>query len=607
MTLPFASGWLRVFPVLGLLHLGACANLPPSTASEAPERSPQAGEAPLGVGERSLAEAEAAFNRGDLTTAQRRLLELPDRSLSPLLLPRYQLLDARVAAAEGQPQEVLRRLPLAGLDARINASAEALRAEALEALGDPVAAARAWVERRRWLGSPEEQLANDARLWEGLVRAAPGPTEVARAALMGADVEGWVSLAAQARGGTPAQVADWHARFPGHPALAQREAQRLASPGWRGTGGQPLAEGDWALLLPLSGPLAATGKAIRDGWIAAYLAQGGQGGVRFFDTAGNPETALRAYQQAVQEGVRLVIGPLRKEEISALVQSTQLPVPVVALNQLDAVGGMPIYNLLQLSLSPEDEARAVAEHAVSEGLRSAIVLLPEGEWGTRVDAAFRERLQALGGVVLDSARYAPRTDDYSPLIKGLLRVADSEARYRRLSGILGARPEFEPRRRSDVDFIFFAGRPTEGRQIWSQFRFHRAQDLPAYATAMIYDERSTPGPDLAGSRFCDMEWLLDPQYQGALRERVAAFQSQQQQPRLFALGVDALRLATAVARGQVLEGEAVPGLTGELWIGPDGVVERRLACARFTLNGIERLPRHTWESPPPIPEGPRRW
>jgi outer membrane PBP1 activator LpoA protein len=607
MTLPPACRLSRALPLFGAFLLGACASLPPPSPSNDRQRRADAEALAASPAQRALEDAERAFNGGDLDAARRHLAALPDRSLPLELLPRYQLLDARIAAAEGRPQEVLRRLPLAGLEAGTNAAAEALRAEALQTLGDPVAAVRAWVERRRWLEDSDAELDNDRRLWEGLIRAAPGPAEVARAALMGPEVEGWVSLAAQARGGTPAELADWTARFPGHPALAQWQALRDAAPSWRGAGGQPLEAGDWALLLPLSGPLAATGAAIRDGWIAAYLKDGARGGVRFLDTGGRPEGALSAYRQAVQEGVRLVVGPLRKEEIAALVQSAQLPVPVVALNQIDLPAGAPVLNLLQLGLSPEDEARAAAEHAVAEGLRSALLLLPEGDWGQRVEAAFRERLEALGGVVLDSAHYAPRTDDYSEAIKRLLRVGDSEARHRRLSGILGARPVFEPRRRGDVDFIFYAGRPTEGRQIWSQFRFHRAQDLPAYATAMVYDERATPGPDLAGSRFCDMGWLLDPQQHGELRRSAAAFESQQRQPRLFALGVDAYTLAAAVARGQAVDGDALAGLTGELWVGPDGVVRRRLDCARFTTTGIDLLPRYTWESRPPEPEDSRRW
>lgn len=600
MTLPPAGRFARLIPLIGAVLLSACASLGPSAdggSSATPATSPA---------QQALIEAEAALNRGDLGAARQGLASVPDGGLPPDLVPRYQLIDARIAAAEGRPETVLQRLPLAGLDAAINAAAEALRAEALQALGDPVSATRAWVERRRWLEDAERLTDNDRRLWDGLQAAATlGPAEVARAALMGAEVEGWVSLAAQARGGAPAELADWTARFPGHPALPQWEALRAAAPSWRGAGGQPLPAGDWALLLPLSGPLAAPGAAIRDGWMAAYVSEGLRGGVRFIDTAGSPEGALRAYQQAVQDGVRLVVGPLRKEEVAALVQSAQLPVPVIALNQLDLPDGAAVLNLLQLSLSPEDEARAVAEHAVAEGLRSALLLLPEGDWGQRVEAAFRERLEALGGVVLDSARYAPRTDDYSTAIKGLLRVGESEARHRRLSGILGVRPVFEPRRRSDVDFIFFAGRPTEGRQIWSQFRFHRAQDLPAYATAMVYDERATPGPDLAGSRFCDMDWLLDPQRHVDLRRSAAAFESQQRQPRLFALGVDAFRLAAAVASGQAVDGNALPGLTGELWIGPDGVVRRRLDCARFTTTGIDLLPRYTWEQRPRPVDLPR--
>lgn len=548
----------------------------------------------------ALAAAEAALNIGDLVQARARFAAIRDGAVSVHDLPRVQLFNARLTAAEGFPQLVLMRLPMLSADARINAEAGALRAEALQAIGDTVGAVNAWVERTQWLTGDDLHRDNQARLWQGLQQAPLSSADVARASAMGSVVEGWVALGLLARQPDPARQAAWPQRYAGHPGLSRFQLLGGAIPfgegsphdfGFSRPSTQPIPFGRWAVLLPLSGPLAATAESIRDGWLTAYLAAGAQMPVDFLDTGGTEEGALRAYRQALSNGARLIIGPLRKEEVAALTRESQLPVPVIALNQLDPQAGAPVINLFQFALAPEDEARAVADHAVSQGYRQAVTLLPEGEWGARVEAAFRERLVTLGGDVVGSARYAPRTDDYSTQIKSLMRIGDSEGRYRQLSGILGTRPVFEPRRRPDVDFIFFAGRPTEGRQIWSQFRFHRAQDLPAYATSMIYDDQARPGADLVGSRFCDMNWMIDPTAQAELRASSARLPGRDRQPRLFAMGLDAFALASQVARGLSGNEAALLGATGELRFGRDGVIERRLDCARFTAGGIAPLPR----------------
>ncbi|NIW24215.1 MAG: penicillin-binding protein activator, partial [Gammaproteobacteria bacterium] len=71
--------------------------------------------------------------------------------------------------------------------------------------------------------------------------------------------------------------------------------------------------------------------------------------------------------------------------------------------------------------------------------------------------------------------------------------------------------EFEPRRRQDVDMIFFAADPGAARLLAPQFRFHFAGDLPTYATSEIYEAAARGSdPDLNGVIFADIPWLLTP-------------------------------------------------------------------------------------------------
>lgn len=559
---------------------------PPGTAAPVPLR----GTAPTVRRSPELAAAEAAVNIGDLEQAKARINAIVDQSIAPEQLPYLQLLNARVAAAEGRPNAVLERLPITMFNAEVAAATEALRADALREIGDFVGAIYAWAERDRWLQG-EARAANQEQLWAELMRAPLTPSDLERARAFKGDVEGWIALGLVARQPAADALDRWRAAYPNHPGQARIAS--LASPGAGRFSQVPLPRGGrWAVLLPMSGPLASVGEAIRDGWISAYLKAGAVAPIQFFDTGGTPEGALRALDEAMAGGAVLVVGPLRRESVMAVAQRGPLPVPVVALNQLPAeMDWVP--NLYQFALAPEDEARAAADHAVSQGLRTAVSLLPDNDWGARVEHAFRERIEALGGRLLSSRRYAPRTDDFSASIKALMQIGESEARHRKVSAMLGERPVFQTRRRADVDFVFFAGRPTDGRLIWSQFRFHRAQDLPAYATAMIYEPGMRPGIDLAGSRFCDMPWMFDDarDTEDALAAVARALPSSGSQWRLFAMGVDAFALAANVARGQAGLGNSVLGRTGELWFDVNGAVQRRLDCARFTTTGIDLLPR----------------
>jgi hypothetical protein len=342
-----------------------------------------------------------------------------------------------------------------------------------------------------------------------------------------------------------------------------------------------------ALILPLTGPLASTAEAVRDGFLAAYLKSGGQVPVRLYDSGGSNESSMAAYQQALREGAGFVVGPLRKESIAAIATQVQLQVPVLALNYLDESARVPS-NFFQFGLAPEDEARAVAEQAFAQGNKRAIALVPQTEWGDRVLAALDKRLRELGGGVLKSARYKPGAMDYSKSIQDLINLDDSQSRHNALTSIIGSQSEFEPRRRDDVDFIFMPARPAEGHMIWPQLRFYRATGLPIYALSTIYG--GSGDNELNGVRFCDMPMMLqaDSTWAG-VRADAGDLPAIKNQPRLFALGFDAYNLVSLMQAGKMQTGTVFPAATGGLVMKANGAIGRTLNCAQFRDGGIRAL------------------
>ncbi|WP_159431069.1 penicillin-binding protein activator [Fontimonas thermophila] len=341
--------------------------------------------------------------------------------------------------------------------------------------------------------------------------------------------------------------------------------------------------GHLALLLPLSGPYASTAEAVRDGFLSRHFDSGHDGEIRIYDVGDSPQTLLSAYQHALDLGAGFIVGPLKKESVAQLAM-LQPPVPVLGLNYLDPGAVVP-FNFYQLGLAPEDEARAAADDALRKNLRRAVVLVPEGDWGTRVLAAFEDQLQQGGGHIIDVARYRQGVSDQSESIARLMGMTESEERHRALTSVLGTRTVFEARRRGDIDVVFLGARSQDARVLLPQFRFYRAGGLPHYATALAYDGK--PDPELTGLRFCDIPFMLDAQGVWAQERALAArLPAAAAYPRLYALGRDAYDLAVALQRGFLRVGDGYTGAIGRLeWIG-SSVLARRLDCAELRASGL---------------------
>ena len=137
------------------------------------------------------------------------------------------------------------------------------------------------------------------------------------------------------------------------------------------------------------------------------------------------------------------------------------------------------------------------------------MLTPEGDWGTRVAAAFDEELRAAGGFMLGQASFGATTrNDFSDSITQVLRTDDSRTRHQRIQATIGQKLEFEPRRRPDIQFIFAPSQPGAARLLRPQLRFHLAGDIPTYTLGDAYEPHPTANQEIDGMMFPDMPWML---------------------------------------------------------------------------------------------------
>ncbi len=342
-----------------------------------------------------------------------------------------------------------------------------------------------------------------------------------------------------------------------------------------------------ALLLPMSGALASSSEAVRDGFLAAHFSRNDQAQVRVYDSGLDANGVHGAYGEALRDGAQVIVGPLRKEDVLTLAETGSPAVPVLALNYLDP-GRVAPRGLYQFGLSAEDEARAAARDAAAQGLRRALTLTPRGEWGERALDAFQQAFAAEGGVVSSAERYDATATDYAEPIRALLAINDSRARHRALTSLLGSKPEFEPRRRADADLVFFAARGEAAQQMAPQLRFHRASGLPLYATAQVYPG-GEPSSDLHGVRFCDGPWMTDSAgiWADARNAMQALFPTRASElARLAALGYDAYTLALSLAQERELA-QDLPAGSGRLSVSASGVFTRDLSCVEVAHNALK--------------------
>ena len=346
-----------------------------------------------------------------------------------------------------------------------------------------------------------------------------------------------------------------------------------------------------AVLLPLSGRLADAGGAVRDGILAAYfrLPPQARPHLDFHDTAAVPVNHL--YAQALADGAQALIGPLRKEALKQIAAAGEPPIPVLSSNQDPSIG-QPHPNLYQFGLSPEDEAREVGEYLFKQGHLRTLVFTPQGDWGKRVGRQFLDTYSSLGGTALAIHRFDPRQKDFSATLQSELGLDDSKARSRDLNGLLGMSLEFEPRRRRDVQAIFLAAPNRQARLIKPQLKFHRAGDVPVFATSRVYPGRrnAEADRDLDGLSFPDAPWVIGDGAMAAQRSRMEADLPHQNPNyvRFHALGFDALNLLPKVRALRLAAGQGIAGATGELYCDAGGRIHRKLLWARFD-NGIPRL------------------
>jgi len=546
-------------------------------------------EPPIRSAELKLQAAQLLVQQGQRNRAEQILSAIDTRILPPTLAFEIAKLRAGEQMDPQQAAEALRYLDrqrFSALPAPQQAELSELRAEALLAQDDRIAASRELITSSLLVQQdPERQRYHD-QIWQ-LLQAVPD--DVLRQALQAGNSyheQGWFELAEMMRSSSDlpsreAALERWRQLWQAHPVLILPPAGLMGLQ----RAGEPITARRIAVVLPLSGELAQPANAILDGIRAAQTVQAQRGQtpaqLSLIDSSLYP-SADEILLAARQQGAEMIIGPLDQALVAQFANQPQRELPVLALNPAPAGPSTP----WQLELSSEHEARMVVKQALADGHRTVLLITPAADWGDRIQAVMREELAANGGQVVGTLRYQAG-GNYDDQIARLLLTDQSKQREQRLRELLQHRLEFQERRRQDADAILLTALPDAARLIKPMLDYHFAADMPVYATSHLYPGHAdaTRDVDLNGITFCDLPWILEPPSPAHLQLSSAGKETLSRFGRLYALGVDAINVYPWLEQLQNAPGSFLQGETGALSIDANRRVQRQLSCTRF-IDGI---------------------
>ncbi|TKB48033.1 penicillin-binding protein activator [Ferrimonas sediminicola] len=598
----------RVLPLLLTALLASCAT-GPAPSPEAPEAKVEMGrvtqsaaqylqKASSSEGDTRqqwlLLAARAYIAQGDIASAAQLLASLDGKlDPAPRLQAEFALLMSELAKAEQNRGNALARLDWPSdwtLDRAQWQHYYRLKGELYQLSAAPLPAAAAYYTLGQYQEKAERPESHE-RLWHNLGQVDEQALLSAVGQSQDPQWRGWLELAWLAKhfaiqpSTLVGELARWQRDNPGHPA-----ARALPADLQRALTVQPYRPQSVAVLLPLTGRVAAQAKAIQDGLLSRALEQDGGRQLRFYDTGA--QDAAEAYQAAVTDGAEFIIGPLLKANVDKVLAVADPQLPMLLLNQ-PAELPEPREHHYFFALSPEEEAMHVAEKLFQDGRLHPLVLAPASSLGRRMAREFDATWQTLTEEPVE-VHYFDRTDTMQDSVRSALQVDASLERIRAVKQAFGRGTQADFRSRDDVDAIFLIADAGEIRLLkpFIDVNISVFAQPPQLYTSSRANAKANNGQErreLDRLYISDMPWLLG---ETPMRSQVAQLwpDRSDSQLRLYAMGHDSWALIDRLAQMRVFSGYRIQGLSGQLAVTENGVLSRQLGWAQYRRGRLRAEP-----------------
>lgn len=351
-----------------------------------------------------------------------------------------------------------------------------------------------------------------------------------------------------------------------------------------------------ALLLPLTGPQAAVGRAMLDAASLAVFQHNAPLVLLPKDTGGTPAGAAAAAQAALAEGASIILGPLFAGETAAVGPVARGAGVNVLAFTTDA--GAARDNVFVLGQLPGPAVRRVVAAARAAGAERFAAIVPDTPYGRIVLDAYRRAVTEAGGTVVREEVYsgnpAPavqRIADYGRRrgpVDAQIRAARAlgTAEGRRRAAEISREARIPP---PDFDALILADGGERLRAVASLLPFYDVDNPPV---------RFLGTPLLAAMPDAGTEPALVGMIHGAPDEaRRAAFEARYAEafgvapPLVAGVAFDAAAIAAVLAegrdvsRGAIADPSGFAGVLGIVRLLPDGTNQRGLSLMEVTRGG----------------------
>jgi branched-chain amino acid transport system substrate-binding protein len=350
------------------------------------------------------------------------------------------------------------------------------------------------------------------------------------------------------------------------------------------------------LLLPLSGPQAAVGRAMLDAATLALFQHDSPLVLLPKDTGGTPAGAAAAAEAVLREGASLILGPLFAAEAEAVGPIARSAGVNVLAFTTDA--GAARDNVFVLGQLPGPAVRRVVAAARAEGAERFAALVPDTPFGRVVLEAYRAAVTASGGTVVREEVYSGNPD---PAVRALADYArrrgpiDAEIRAARAQGTAEGRRRAAAIAREarvpppEFDALILADGGERLRAVASLLAFYDIDNPPVrfLATPLVAAMPDAGRePALVGTLYA----APDEARRAAFEARFAeAFGSTP--PLVAGVAFDAAAIAAVLAagrdvsRGAIADPAGFAGVLGIVRLLPDGTNQRGLSLMAVTRGG----------------------
>ena len=316
--------------------------------------------------------------------------------------------------------------------------------------------------------------------------------------------------------------------------------------------------------------------------------------LKIYDTSAQPLDQVLA--QVQQDGASIVVGPLLKNNVEALMKSNTT-LNVLALNQPEQVQNRA--NICYFALSPEDEARDAARHIHEQRKQAPLLLIPRSTLGDRVANAFAQEWQTLGGGVVLQQKFGSASELRAGVNGGAgialngspVSASLPQQQSVTIGGLTIPAPPTDAQISGGgkVDSAYIVATPEEIAFIKPMIAMRNGSQSGATLYASSRSAQGTAGPDfrleMEGLQYSEIPMLAGSNPQ-LMQQALGAVRNDYSLARLYAMGVDAWALANHFTQMRQVPGFELNGNTGDLTADQDCVINRKLSWLKYQQGQI---------------------